>query len=462
MSYKNLKTWAFFSISSFICTIYLILLNYGTETYKAIYALPLVFLGCNIVFANVYNCIDKNIGVLVLHILMFVRLVVTPFFMAQAEFSSTFHSLTEDDINYAILLLSYECIAIYIVLSVLSAKYIGQYSSSEYQLHYSNPTTLFKTITLFMTIFCLMVWLLIPSCRELYSTIFEIGDLDFTTVDYSASDEAVGSLSRSFQTLFKMFFDILRLVVPMYLLVKLKIQHYKHSTGMFVGLLFAAVQMLFISSTTARSVICAFLIIYFISRLYQQYARKIIRTAMVVSVGLVITYFVVRFFVGSRYGENAMEYLSRLLTAYFGGLDNVAAGSNIPKGYEGSTFFASLYSAIPFNSTLFGLKVEKLQSIYNEANASYGQIPPMIVEGEYYFGFWFSPIMSCICAIGAYHFGAKYTSTNSPWHLISNLFIAIMFAIAIVMYNEEIFLVWLLEWLVPIKILSYIAEVERK
>lgn len=229
-----------------------------------------------------------------------------------------------------------------------------------------------------------------------------------------------------------------------------------------IGLLFALVQLLFITQTTARAVICSFLIIYFISKLYPKYSKIIVRTSILSSAVVIIVYFAIRFTIGSRYGNELSEYLSKIFGAYFGGLDNVAAGGNLPEGYEASTFFASLYSAIPFNTTLFGLKVESLQSIFNTVNESYGQIPPMVVESSYYFGDILAPFISCICAFFAYHYGEKFSKTDSSWHLVSNLFLAIICAISIVMYNEEILLVWLLEWLVPMKILSRLADRERR
>ncbi len=461
MKRKEFVIWCAFLIISLASAVYLVFFDHSFDDYQSIGAIPFVFFVCTVVFANVYTALSKNIGVLCLHSVMFVRLVVSPVLMTLSGYDSIFRGISTADVNYAVTLMCYECVLVYLVLSYMTTRSKHKTFDQEYTLKIQKPNSLFRIVVWVMLLYCVAVWLLIPTVRDLYKTVLEFGESEFTSADYNQNTEKVGSLARSMQTLFKLFFDIVRIVVPMYLIIWFKRRGFAPKIAIIAGVLFACLQLFFISSTTARAVICAFLIIYFISRLYPQYSKKIMNTAIISAVFVIVVYFAIRFTVGSRYGDNPIEYLSKIITAYFGGVDNVAVGNHIPEGHEASTLFASIYSSIPFNSTLFGLKVENLQSIYNTANGSYGQIPPMIVEGAYYFGELFAPIMSCICAAAAYHFGERYARTSSAWHLVSNLFLAIICSISIVMYNEEILLVWLLEWLVPMKILSKLADWER-
>lgn len=463
---KEFNTWLFFIITSFVCAVWLFLFDHSFDNYKNIAFLPIVFFLCSVIFVVIYKKLLKNVGLLCLHCLMYIRLVVTPFLMTLAGYNSNFTKISENNINNAITLMCYECVTVYFVLAFLVMRSSERDKNlkvikSEYTLQFRRPNLIFQVIVSAMSFYCVVVWLFIPTCRDLYKTVFEFSDVAFTSAEYIISNENVGSLTRSLQTLFKVFFDIVRIVVPMSILIYFKRRGENPIISIVIGMGFAFLQLFFISQTTARAVLCAFLIIYFLSKLYPEYAKKIIWLAIVASLFVVGIYFAIRFIVGSRYGSDLIEYLSKIFGAYFGGVDNVAAGANIPEGHEASTFWASLYSAIPFNSTLFGLKVEKLQSIYNTVNLSFGQIPPMIVEGSYYFGTIFAPVLSCICAFGAYHFGERFSKTDSSWYLVSNLFLAILFAISIVMYNEEIILVWLLEWLLPLKILSKLADRER-
>lgn len=462
LNYKQCIVWGGYTLFSFCSFVYLMISERRVVEYRYIALLPFVFCICNVFCINIHKYLYTNIGLFLLHNVMLVRQVITPIIMSWAGFKTIYRTISQSNVDHAVILMSYECCAIYMLLAFILGNKNSKKIKRDSNLIFRKSSSLFNLILFMMTAYCLLIWIYIPSSRNLYSTVFEFGDIGFTTVEYNINSEQVGSLARSLQTLFKVFFDIVRLILPMYILINFKRKKYNPKISIVVGVIFALMQLLFISSTTARAIISAFIIIYFLARLYPEYTEKIIKASIVIAGTIIVVYFIVRFFVGSRYGDNLAEYLAKILNAYFGGIDNVAAGGNVPEGYGASTFWASIYSAIPFNSTLFGLEVVKLQSIYNSSNGSYGQIPPMIVEGEYYFGFVLSPIMSCICAIAAYHYGEKYSRTNSPWHLISNLFIAIMCAISIVMYNEEIILVWLLEWMIPMRVISKIADKEKK
>lgn len=461
------KEWIVWGTSLFLAllsAIYLFVENHRDDDYRYIAALPFTFLVCGIVFANVRTVVRENIGVFLLHAVVFMRLVVVPFLMSLSEYAATdFRGIAETQINAAIALMCYECVAIYLVLSIMTLM-SGRESVArrQYVLSDAPPSSWFRAIVFAMTLYCVAVWIGVPTCRQLYKTAFEFGSVDFATSLHAIGHEQVGTSSRSLQTLFKMFFDILRIVLPVYLLTFLKRRGFRPKTVIFWGVATAAAQMLFIPATTARAVISAFIIIYFLARFYPEYSAKITRGAIWSVCAMVAVYFTVRFVVGSRYGKDLFAYLSHVTNAYFCSIDNVAAGENLPTGYEASTLWGCFYSAIPFNSTLFGLQVMKLQSIYNEVNGSYGQIPPMIVEGAYYFGYVLAPLFSCVCAAGAFYFGKRFANTTSGWHLASNLFLAILCAIAIVVYNETIFLVWLCEWLIPMKILSRLADRDKK
>lgn len=456
MSRKTFGAWLITIMSAFTCAAYL-WANYDVERYALLYVLPLTFGGVSSVFFNTFSACKKNIGVLCVTILFYIRMVISPFLMALGGFPSIYLSVSDPHVVSAIGLMAYECVAVFGTMSsILHSKRNSK--TQELKLH--KPHEVFRGITFCMVVFALSIWLALPQSRSLYKTIFSSGDIAFTTVSYSVSEETVGSLTRALLTLFKMVFDLLRLVLPMYALIMVYEKNQTSKWGVVLGFLFAFTQLLFITSTTARAVVSAFIVIYFTSRLFEKYSRVITKIAICGSICVVVLYFTVRFYVGSRYGENIIVYVSNILNAYFSGVENVAAGLNTQPGHEFSTFFGSLYAAIPFNSSLFGLKVEKFQSLFNEWNHSYGQIPPMVTEGYYYFGAIFAPMMSCVCARFAVNYGSRYANTTSPWHLVPNLFIAIMSAVAIVMYNEEIILVWLTEWLIPMKILAKIADKE--
>lgn len=463
---REFTIWSISVLGYLFCGIYLLAKVGGHENYAAIAWLPFVFALCSIVFANVYTQLGNNIGLLCLHCLMIIRLIITPIFMTQANFRSIYIGLDRKAVDQAVLLLSYECVIVYFVLSRFAARSRKQLLASrletkEFSINYQKPSAVFTLALFAMALYCLAVWVLIPNCRDFYKTVFDFSAEDFTTALYSTAEEETGTVTRAALTLFKMAFDVVRLLLPMYFLIFLKRRGAPLRMSITIGLLLAAIQFFFIDSTTAKSIICAFLLISFLARLYPAQSKKIVSTAAISVSVIIAVYFSIRFAVGSRYGDDSTEYVSKILNAYFAGIDNVAAGTRLPAGHESATFWGGLYSAIPFNSTLFGLRVKHLQTLFNDINGSYGQIPPMLTEGYYYFGTLFAPVLSGLYAALTYHFGEKFGRTNSAWYLVSDLFATVLFAIAIVMYNQEIALSWLTSWLIPLGLMSLLADKEK-
>ena len=79
---------------------------------------------------------------------------------------------------------------------------------------------------------------------------------------------------------------------------------------------------------------------------------------------------------------------------------NVAGTVRIERVNLLKTFFADVYTMIPFRNTLFGLQVKNLSDIFNEFNNVAGQIMPLIGESYHYFGAFFAPVLSMFFAQG--------------------------------------------------------------
>lgn len=429
--------------------------------YNMIFFMPLSYGLGLVIFNRVFRKIFSNIGLMFIEILFFIRMVIIPFVITLAMQDNPI-SYGVHNTNKAIALQCYEFFIVHFAIFVVLCIKHNQSNNKKEIIYLYNPGNLAATCIIGLTLFVVAVWIFIPSSRELYSSVFHFSDADFTTVTYSTASESVGSASRSILTLFKMAFDIVRILFPLYLMIKIRQKMGYRRLGLGISLFLCFLQLLFIPSTTARAIISAFLLLYFTTKIYPEFEKKLMVYAVLGTVSIIVFYFYVRFSVGSRYGNDGLIYIKNILTAYFGGLDNIAAGFNIITGHEVKTFFGSLYSAIPFNSTLFGLKVESLQEFYNLANNSYGQITPMISEGYYYFGFVFAPIFSVFFALIAYKFGEKQRTEINPWLNICYLFIAIMSAISIVMYNEQIIVVWFTNWLIPMTIIALMTRRNKK
>lgn len=147
-------------------------------------------------------------------------------------------------------------------------------------------------------------------------------------------------------------------------------------------------------------------------------------------------------------------YAAQIINAYFTGIDNVAATFNIPSGYARETFRAGLLGAIPFNSTLFGNRGKKFQYYYNLYNNAYGQIPPTIGTGYYYFGAFLSPVISGLFVILSMRYYKKSEHMEASLRYVAVVFCSIVFALGTVMYSPSITLSWYFSWGIPMLLLT--------
>ena len=148
------------------------------------------------------------------------------------------------------------------------------------------------------------------------------------------------------------------------------------------------------------------------------------------------------------YSKNsgAMVYIAQIINAYFSGIDNVAAVFNVPSGYTAEALRADLVGAIPFNTTLFGNSGHKFQYFFNLYNRSYGQIPPSISTGYYYFGPILAPLFSGIFVYWSMKYSALANNTKASLKYIAYAFCSIVFALGACMYSPAITLQWFFSW----------------
>ena len=159
--------------------------------------------------------------------------------------------------------------------------------------------------------------------------------------------------------------------------------------------------------------------------------------------------------------NGAIGYATQIINAYFTGVDNVAAMFNVPSGYESESFCAGVLGAIPFNSTLFGNHGNKLQHYFNVFNNAYGQIPPTIGAGYYYFGTIISPIISGLFVLMSMKYYKAANKEDASLKYVAHIFCSIVFALGTVMYSPSITLAWYFSWGIPLLIITYFTGVNK-
>jgi hypothetical protein len=366
-------------------------------------------------------------------------------------------------INSAVGLLIYEMFAITITVIFASRQRL----SATYREHKKKITIkMLSAILLALVLFCLAAAILVPDTKNMFRTIFELSDYDFTTVTFKTTTHSAGSLIRIAQTLFSMFFHFLRIMIPAFSLYFLYHRGKSESSIYCVALIWGILQFMFVTSTFAESIISAVVILLASLKMCPNRRKQMIRTTVFVVFGIFVLFFAVRFNV--KYGDvnnmPGMSYISYIVNAYFVGVENVAAIFLVPSEFKWSSLFFNLYGTIPFNSTLFGLEGLKLQFYFNTYSGSYGQIVPSIASGFYFFGTISAPVFSVFLAYWAVRNGKRASETIYYWKHIVYTFLAIVVSLGIAMYNEAIVLGWFTSWGMPMYVISCFSDdlLERK
>lgn len=454
--------WFFAAAGALICSI--LIYAFNSESYYSL--LPLLPLTCSVMYflcAIFLGSARSNIILYFLAALTFIRYCVSPVLLVHSEFSSLMKINIEYNARYAIMLMIYEAAAVFTTVILFQTFHTNSSSLRNRETHILQDNSL-GIILLLITVFCLGVYLLVPETKGLFNNIFHMSDSDFTTVVFSAADLQAGSVKRILITLFSMLFSLLRIMGPLWVIKKMKTTGAQETRLIIVSLFFVFLQFLFITSTFAESVISSLIIFLGLARLSPKISRQIIKLAVILAIFIVLLFFLVRYGVsGSMYTQGevqGVDYISKIINSYFTGVDNVAAIFNTSSADKWSSLFYNLYGAIPFNSTLFGLSGAKLQKVYNLSNNTYGQIPPTIASGYYYFGPVFSVAFSVVLTLLAVKFADIAQRTVYFWRYVASTLAAIIAVFGITTYNETIFLTSFTSWVVPILILS-VFSVER-
>ena len=423
-------------ISCIICMIFI-----NVENKILITLLPFGFFLITLLFCKNYKIAKDNITFLIIETLYFIRLSLLPFLYAFNCNMQLFEGKinVEHFINKSCLLMLYEFCAIQIVIywhiylkSANKVKVMGL----------SFKENISKYFIIVITCFIIMVCIFMPRYATEFKTIFNLSDANFTITENDIMYQT-GTVGRIVKTLFSMCFQIFRILLPAYIIRKLCEKKIKSKTIFLILIIICLMQFLFLTSTFAEAIIACLVIILYYIHLFPKEKKKMFTFAIICTIGIMILYFSVRYFVKidtSLYSKSngPISYMAQIISAYFTGVDNVAA----------------MLGAIPFNSTLFGNRGNKLQYFYNSYNRAYGQIPPTIGTGYYYFGTLLAPIISMLFVKLSLIYYDKAQKIGKSIKYIAEIFCSIVFALGTVMYSPSITLAWFFGWGIPMLILT--------
>lgn len=385
-------------ISIFIISITIFLSGDANSTvYKNLYLLPLIHGIIMIIFFPNTDEMLKYAGQKIIYILFFLRNVVTPLLLPMNNYKLGIVIKNQADIDFSIFLMLYETFMVFLVLTQKFRLFKGKESNKKSFLNRcifkQKP---FDFILILLTIFTLILWIVVPELRKSYESIFNLSDL--IQVANNVVKDDLSSSTRALATIGGILLTFCRLFVTLWLLYKIRMRSSNAKTGILVALVLVFLQMLFIGAQLMFAFYILFFIFFSVTKLWPNSKKMMITIfGLIALIGIIWIPFVKGGF-GSW--NSFIKDLGTYLQAYLPGIANVAGTVRIERVNLLKTFFADVYTMIPFRNTLFGLQVKNLSDIFNEFNNVAGQIMPLIGESYHYFGAFFAPVLSMFFAQG--------------------------------------------------------------
>lgn len=453
-----------FAISFFVVGVVVsLIILFDTDTpthYCFLPVLPLTFGFFCMIFLKNFSCIPSNLGVTVIFCLLFIRNVLTPLLMVIGAYKGNIYLNIEQNTTPAIWLIVWEtfCVLFTIYLSVSSKK--GEYNLIKECTKDIAPQSLKKYFVVVITAgtILLVCDIIAPELMDSYRTIFDIGNEHFANFEDTEIVRKYGTtfVKKLAIVLGRYICRALILIFPAWIIMFASTKY--NYLFKLVGFFACFIPLFYIAGGIARSliyVVCLLLLFNYSSNLKISSPKQIV--PLVIAGGAVIAWWL---FIGSS--GNIWETMSARFNAYFSGVNIVSGGFNLPKTLELSIryFINDFTSTIPFGGTIFGISYEPVQSFFNSANQTAGQIPPTISMGNYYFGPLLAPIYSIIFTILAVNSGKQlfHNKNMHPMKYIRLLISVFQFSMGIAVYNIEITMTAVFSLILPMYIIEKITD----
>lgn len=451
--------WLFVLFSLFVSIYVAVVSDTMADYYQYLWILPFVYSICILASYGVLKEALQSFPVMLIVLLFFVRMVISPLLYAYAGVREQITINVEENTIKAIFLVSYECIAVFITLCVLRAKYrtlrekLNERENAETPINNTIKAKKIyekgdKRLILFLLI-CIIVimvfYYITPHIFDTFRTILNIKDSDFTSIETDYSNIDTSSFAVKFALVTSNYMlNVLRILIPatiIYFLSKIK----NRPLAMFISAIMVVLPIFVIAGAIARSVYYVIVLMYEFVYLYSPKNQKMKMIGMfALGALLILAYWIIRYMVNAKGTATVGGFFnsfSGTVNAYFSGVNVVTGIYNMPDDLATRMKFLyqDVFGAIPYGGTLFGIvESEKIQPVFNVINNTSGNIPPTIGLSRYYFGVILAPLMSVIFTIVAYKSGLQYDITKRPLKKIIYQLMGLYCALGLVMYNFPI------------------------
>lgn len=429
------------------------------DYYQSLFMLPLIFGILSLIFNRIYECVPRNLGCSIIMGLLFVRLVVDPICSSLAGYRETISLNVQNNTPYAVYLMCYEAVMVFITLFCLSNKYdLDEEIKSPH--YYANIGTGYKTAVIILICIALLCYYITPGVMEGFRSITHINDDYFSNFE---NGRIIAKYGNSFTKKLSMvtgnyIIKILVILLPTITIIQCgKMNNLK--IAKVISFFICLTPFFFIDGAIARSVIYAtalFMLRNYTFSLYNSESRNTKKMILIMSAAIaaVVLYWANRY--SQSDSNNLLEYISAKVSTYFSGVNIITGSFNLPRSFDYRLryFVYDFTETVPFGNTIFRISHETIQPFFNQANHTYGQIPTTIGMGYYYFGVVFSPLYSIIFTVISFKASLRLKKESNLLSKTRLILTAFYFSMGIVMYNIEITMINSFCIIIPLYILE--------
>lgn len=424
--------------------------------YMLLFLLPLSYLLFMVGCKSSWNEIPQNIGLSILFILQFIRLVIAPIFLVFGGYHEIITYRASENTPLASILMLYETLWIMLALKIKTKRRIPLVHGIKEKAYNQRMSFLMLMVAAITGLICCFAPQILQSYRTIAGVFTETG---YTSMEQSYVINAyeTGFFSKLMLVSANYILKVVRILLPAYLMVWLFVKFGKKAR--IPAALLVVSPFLLVDGAIARSIYFTLFLLLTYDYLFHVNVKKLYTPTILAGI-MVVVYFGSRYMV-ARDTITLTDYISDKLIDYFAGLNIVAGSFNLPASLftRFHYFIGDILRAVPFANSLFGLDSgDTVQIFFNECNRKAGgQIPTTLGMGAYYFGILFAPLYSFLFAWLCKKYGRKYIYADNPYYRLVYLYISIICALGISMYNMEITLGTLVQVVFPVYIIARLA-----
>lgn len=423
-----------FTITILVAT-YMAINDSQNDGYRFNFIIPLTF-GIIYSFFKGITRYCNYPGMFFLNIVMIFRYVVTPLISSIGAYNIWRGVVPNSlDISLSILLMLYELIMISFTINIFGNRF---YKSNEQKVLNTVENGSISIIYLIIVIAVIAIIFVHPNVLQEYIFIINFEETKLLTEDIPL----IG--------LWRTLVEFVRLLFIVTVLTKCKKAYDKERNSKYIviSMLTIMMNMCFSSGLSRWSVVVpGFILIFILTKLYPNHRAKIVFSTGFIFFFILATISAKKFISVEAtilgFNETNIGWWADALQMYFSGPKNIAIGSDTKDILDKLLAYSSL--EIFLNDMFSNVAVlnkftdDSIKSVFYFNRMYYGQIGvedqiiPMLSQSSIYFGFLFSPLLSCISIMMMMWCDFKAKGCNDIMKFYIFTFAAINFSRAIML-----------------------------